>query len=322
MPAPRAGHAACGWGDRYVLVHGGFGADGEAVEEGGCVWRWDCEGLRWGKLRGDSQLGVGMRSRGGHWMVGDGGQGFLVVVGGRSTTGGGAGDGEGVGREAWMYDLHSMVWTELPSMPAVPLAAAYAAGRVYIISRDGDGDAGLGGVVHYLDMKDSETERARPGALVWESVSFPANPLAPGPKPRAGGALVPLSTGHGRVYLVYLFGCSEGDGAEKEYFSDIWTLQLPAHGRSAAAIKDKIREKLPRMDSGEFRWAEAEIVPTEQITGEGKMHPGPRGLFAADSCLDGQGIVLWGGMNAKGEEEGDGWVLRLAHGYADNDRWE
>jgi hypothetical protein len=221
-----------------------------------------------------------------------------------------------------MYDLHSMVWTELPRMPATPLAAAYAAGKVYIISRDGDGDAGLGGVVHYLDMKDSATERARPDGLVWESVSFPANPLAPGPKPRAGGALVPLSTGHGREYLVYLFGCSEGEGAAKEYFSDIWTLQLPAHGRSAAAIKDKIREKLPRMESGEFRWAEAEIVPTEQITGEGKMHPGPRGLFAADSCLDGQGIVLWGGVNAKGEEEGDGWVLRLAHGYADNDRWE
>jgi hypothetical protein len=180
----------------------------------------------------------------------------------------------------------------------------------------------LGGVVHYLDMKDSATERARPNALVWESVPFPANPLAPGPKPRAGGALVPLSTGHGREYLVYLFGCSEGDGEAKEYFSDIWTLQLPAHGRSAAAIKDKIREKLPRMESGEFRWAEAEIVPTEQITGEGKMHPGPRGLFAADSCLDGQGIVLWGGVNAKGEEESDGWVLRLAHGYADNDRWE
>ncbi|KAH6847628.1 hypothetical protein B0I37DRAFT_354350 [Chaetomium sp. MPI-CAGE-AT-0009] len=320
VPAARAGHAACARGIAMCwCTAGGGGCPGAGGGGGGCIWQWDCEGLRWGKLRGDSQLGVGpMRARWGHWMFADGGQGFLVVVGGRT---GGEGGGE-VEREAWMYDLESMVWTVLPSMPATPLAAAYAAGRVYVISRDGDGGSGLGGVVHYLDMKESVTERARPGALVWESVSFPANPLAPGPKPRAGGALVPLSTGHGREYLVYLFGCSQEEGAEREYFSDIWTLQLPAHGRSAAAVKDKIREKLPRMESGAFRWAEAEIVPTEQMTGEGKMHPGPRGLFAADSCFDGQGVVLWGGTNAKGEEEGDGWVLRLAHGYADNDRWE
>ncbi|KAK4033720.1 hypothetical protein C8A01DRAFT_39806 [Parachaetomium inaequale] len=319
VPSPRAGHAACSRGGRYLLIHGGRGANGKAVDEGNCIWQWDCEGLSWGKLRGDSQLGVGMAPRWGHWMFGDEEQGFLVVVGGRTAET--QSEEGGTEREVWMYDFERMVWTALPGMPAGPVAAAYAGGRVYIISRDGEGDVGLGGVVRYLDMRASPTEREKPRALVWESVSFPANPLAPGPKPREGGALVPLSTGHGREYLVYLFGCSEEE-AGKEYYSDIWTLQVPAHGRSAAAAKDKIREKLPGMESGEFRWAEAEIVPTEQMTAEGKVHPGPRGLFAADACLDGQGIVLWGGVNAKGEEEGDGWVLRLAHGYADNDRYE
>jgi hypothetical protein len=177
--------------------------------------------------------------------------------------------------------------------------------------------------VHFLDMKGSTVERENPGAVVWETVAFPANPLAPGPRPRAGGALVPLTTGYGREYLVYMFGCSEeGNGREKEFYSDVWTLQLPTHGRNPAAVKDKIREKLPGMESGELKWAEAEIVPTEQMTQEGKVHPGPRGLFGADSCLDGNGVVLGGGRNAKGETEGDGWILRLAHGYADNDRWE
>jgi hypothetical protein len=174
-------------------------------------------------------------------------------------------------------------------------------------------------VVHYLDMRSSTEERAKPGALVWQSVSFPANPVAPGPRPRAGGALVPLTTGHGREYLVYMLGCSEHDG---QYHSDIWTLQLPAHRHSAAAAKDKVKEKLPGTGSGEFRWAEAQLVPVEQMTEEGKAHPGPRGSFGADACLAGQGVVLWGGVNGKGETEGDGWLLRLAYGYADNDRWE
>ncbi|KAL2130633.1 hypothetical protein VTI74DRAFT_6134 [Chaetomium olivicolor] len=316
LPCARAEHAACAWGERYLLVHGGREADGRAIgEDGNCVWRWDCEKLSWGKLRGDSQLGREMGARWGHWMWSDEGQGFLVVVGGKG------GDGE-MEKEAWMYDMNAMVWTALPSLPAKPLAAAYAGGRVYVVSRDGEGDGGLGGMVHYLDMKDSATEREKPGALAWESVSFPANPLAPGPKPREGGALVPLTTGYGREYLVYLFGCSEGEGKEKEFFSDIWTLQVPSRGRSAAAAKDKVREKLPGIESGEFRWAEVEIIPTEQMTEEGKVHPGPRGLFGADTCLGGHGVVLWGGVNAKGEKESDGWILRLAHGYADNYRQE
>jgi hypothetical protein len=117
-----------------------------------------------------------------------------------------------------------------------------------------------------------------------------------------------------------LGGGSEGE--EQEYYSDIWTLELPAQRHSAAAAKDKVKQKLPGMESGEFQWAEAQLVPIEQITEEGKVHPGPRGAFGADGCLDGQGIVLWGGVNGKGETEGDGWLLRLAYGYADSDRWE
>ncbi|KAG7294083.1 hypothetical protein NEMBOFW57_004145 [Staphylotrichum longicolle] len=336
VPAPRAEHAACARaGGRFLLVHGGRDAAGHPVGggdgegEGNCLWQWDCEALSWEKLRGDTQLGAQMAPRWGHWLFagedgdGDDAQRFLVLVGGKSQAGSGGSGGE-TEREAWMYDLERRVWTALPGLPARPLAAAYVGGRVYIIAEDGGdkqgGGAVLGGVVHYLDMRASAAEREKPGALAWESVSFPANPLAPGPKPRTGGALVPLSTGHGREYLVYGFGCSEG--SEKHYFSDIWTLQLPARGRSAAAAKDTIRDKLPRMESGEFRWDEAEIVPIEQVTEEGKVHPGPRGLFGADRCLDGQGVVLWGGINAKEEKEGDGWLLRLAHGYADNDRWE
>ncbi|KAK4143421.1 uncharacterized protein C8A04DRAFT_37432 [Dichotomopilus funicola] len=332
VPLPRADHAACARGRRYLLIHGGrtTTSDGynKPVDEGNDIWQWDSQELTWSRLRGDSQLGKTMRPRWRHWMVGDGEQGFLVVVGGKG--GGGGGEGEGLEREVWMYDFESMVWTDLPAVPGRPLAVAYADGRVYAIAsgEKGVGKGGrteLGGVVYYLDMKESATEREKPGSLLWETVTYPANPLAPGPQPRAGGALVPLSTGHGREYLVYLFGRSEGSpavGAGEKYYSDIWTLQLPAHRRSAAAVKDTIREKLPRVESNEFRWAEAEIVPTEQLAEGGKVHPGPIAVFAVDSCLDGRGVVLWGGTNAKGEKQADGWVLRLAHGYADRDRYE
>ncbi|KAK4122000.1 hypothetical protein N657DRAFT_657498 [Parathielavia appendiculata] len=318
VPSPRADHAACArGGGRYLLIHGGRDAGDRSVGdgEGNCLWQWDCEELSWSKLRGNMQLGATMEPRFGHWMFCEDGQGdgFLVAVGGK-------GGGEEREREAWMYDFHGMVWTALPSVPGTPLAAAYVGGRVYAVSRDGEG--GMGEVIHLLHMRGSSEERSKPGALVWESVSFPTNSLAPGPTPRAGGALVPLATGHGREYLVYMLGCSEGDSEGKGYYSDIWTLQLPAHRHSAAAAADKMKERLPGMNSGEFHWAEVEIVPTEQMAEEGKVHPGPRCFFGADSCLDGQGVVLWGGVNGKGETEGGGWLLRLAWGYADHDRWE
>ena len=69
----------------------------------------------------------------------------------------------------------------------------------------------------------------------------------------------------------------------------------------------------------------AEVPDSAQ--GEGKAHPGPRAWMAADT-LDGtaswggvgkgevgleqgRGVVVWGGRNARGEVEGDGWVVRI-----------
>lgn len=81
------------------------------------------------------------------------------------------------------------------------------------------------------------------------------------------------------------------------------------------------------------------VIPTEQIPTqeqplqpgvtanaaagivEGKAHPGPRGWVGATVVRTpvvgvgvGEGparVVLWGGVNAKGEREGDGWVVEL-----------
>ncbi|KAL8875138.1 MAG: hypothetical protein Q9198_006461 [Flavoplaca austrocitrina] len=81
-----------------------------------------------------------------------------------------------------------------------------------------------------------------------------------------------------------------------------------------AGVKDKTRSMMG-ISTGEGTWAEVKVVPNEDGSGgletEGKSHPGPRGWFA--SCVlgkdfDGSGVVLWGGINAKGETEGEGWM--------------
>ncbi|KAK1757031.1 hypothetical protein QBC47DRAFT_174436 [Echria macrotheca] len=332
IPTPRSQHAACAR-DKYLIVHGGRDTQGKPIEEENCLWLWDTEKLVWTRLHSETQIGKAMTPRFGHSIFVDEQQDFLVLHGGHAPSelqhklvhdvdAPLSNPDLPTETETWLFDFTSDSWTALPRAPAPPVAAAYVDTTLYTISRT---DSPFSVVVNYLHLLHSPTEREKPGALVWKTLSMPTNPLTPGPRPRDGGALVPLNLGHGRQYLIYMFGCDEPKPDHPEsagFYSDIWSLQLPSHGLSAAKLKDKIRETLPGLDSGELSWAEVELVAAEQMVPEGKVHPGPRAFFGADSCLDGKGVVLWGGVNAKGEREDDGWVLSLAYGHADNDRWE
>ncbi|KAK4446484.1 hypothetical protein QBC34DRAFT_411301 [Podospora aff. communis PSN243] len=330
-PAPRAQHAACAKG-KYLIIHGGRDVQGSPIGEDNCLWLWDTEALQWSKLRGETQLGKVMAPRYGHHIFVDPAQDFLILHGGHTIQAlkkPHEGDSAPlsnpktpIDNETWLYDFDSRSWTVLPDSPSPAAAAAYADTTLYTISRS-TSSPDLSGSVNYLRLLNSPTEREKPGALTWKTHTFPTNPLTPGPHPREGAALVPLSTGHGRHYLVYMFGCADAGKLSPEgFYSDIWTLQLPSHGFTAAAAKDKIRDKLLHHSSGTFSWASAELIATEQMHPDGKVHPGPRALFGADSCFDGKGVLFWGGINAKGEREADGWILALAYGYADNDRFE
>ncbi|KAK4223682.1 hypothetical protein QBC38DRAFT_43847 [Podospora fimiseda] len=301
QPSPRAEQAACAF-HKFIMIHGGRDAASNPIDnEENVIWLWNTDSLSWSKLRGDTQLYKSMAPRYGHHIFCDEKQGFILLVGGQA-------DAESINREAWIYDLNQRVWSALPDAPGRPLAAAYTSHTLYIMTEEHG--------MQYLDVKATATEREKP--LEWARLDDEPAP-APRPIVREGGALVPIATGHGREYLIYLFGGQPGE----KYYSDIWALQLPSTGYSGAAIKDKIRDKvLPKqVKSGEGSWAEVEILPMQQteIT-SGKVHPGPRGQFGAGR-VD-KGVVVWGGVNAKGETEGDGWVVRVATGVADEDRFE
>ncbi|KAF3770598.1 hypothetical protein M406DRAFT_271856 [Cryphonectria parasitica EP155] len=304
VPSPRKNHAACVRG-KYLLVHGGSDESGAPIDEDACIWTWDSETLRWAKIHAATQIGKTLTPREGHAIFVDEKQDILVLHGGRTAS--------GQTGETWLYDFDAVAWTQLPSSPA-PFAgvSTFVDGTLYGISTDSE----LGGIIHVLRLGSNATERAKPDALKWDKVDFPTNPLAPGPKSRTGASLLPVSTGYGRHYLLYLLGRKGGqdDGGEQQplFRPDVWSLQVPSRGFSAAAVKDAIRDKLPgSVESGTYSWAEVEIVPTEQLEHEGKVHPGPRGFFGASPCADGKAVVFWGGLNAKEEQEADGWILRI-----------
>lgn len=242
-------------------------------------------------------------------------QDIVIVHGGRTSQ------SADVQKDTWLFDFASRSWTQLPEAPAAASVAAFTEGKLYTITGENDVSSEL----HVLDIGSSEAER-KGKTLAWQTISFPTNPLTPGPRPREGSALLPISTGLGRQYLVYLFGCrkiSDSESKEAEtsspFYSDIWTLQLPSKSPAPtswtdfkpAVIKDAIREKLG-YDTGMHSWAEVDVEPTEQLGHEGKVHPGPRGFFGADVTGDGKNVVLWGGLNVKDEKESDGWLLTLS----------
>ncbi|KAK5188065.1 hypothetical protein LTR16_008823, partial [Cryomyces antarcticus] len=173
--------------------------------------------------------------------------------------------------EVWSLDLGKLLWTALPSLPDATPSTTHSnlvitGDTIHIIT----GETNTGSSIHHLSLKS--TADTKPPS--WQTTPFPTNPLTPGPRPRTGAALVPLATGQGRHYLLYLFGSrSVSTGEEPEYWSDMWTYQLPSTSYAPANLKDTIREKLG-FETGGNTWAEVEVKPRDEETmTEGKIHP-------------------------------------------------
>lgn len=141
--------------------------------------------------------------------------------------------------------------------------------------------------------------------------------------------MMPVTTGNGREYLLYFLGekaatTQPAEPAEKEeertdkdeptFWSDSYSYQVPAIPVTAAGIKDATRQAMG-IATGEDTWAEVKVeagIESKEKDSEGKAHPGPRGWFA--SCIvpsQPGSVVLWGGVNGKGETEGDGWLVDI-----------
>ena len=358
VPGSRSGHSACAIGER-IYVYGGQGSGVDALDEKGRVWVFDTNSLHWsyinpkphdtypspryhaGSVASEHPLPAGSDGR----LKAIGAQiqetisktvpslvkkpsppadphGTIFISNGLSST------GSDTLTDVWAFTVASQTWTELPTTPAKlfsPPSLTLAQGRLYLITSSSE----IESEIHHLPIpksllheSDSKVEGSETESLSsWDTVPFPTNPIAPGPRRRKGAGLLPISTGNGRSYLLYFLGekaSTSSEPASQEtttptFWSDAFSYQPPASAPSPAGVKDSTRSTLG-VSTGEGTWAEVKVIANEEGRGkleeEGKSHPGPRGWFGND-VIDGADVVLWGGIDGRGETEGDGWIISV-----------
>lgn len=289
VPAPRWSHAACARRDT-IIIHGGQGEQGQPPDESHCLWEWDSTAVRWSTI---TTAGEGPASRHDHQLFYDPTYDILVLHGGSE---------EGKPAQAsWLFDFESRNWSEIPPPPVVSSLAQYVNGTMYCIGSETD----LNGSIYSLRLASSKDEN---NTSEWDKVDFPTNPLATGPRLSLGGRLVPVSTGAGRHYLFWLCGIGNTGSSGMVLPSTMWSLQLPSGPLTGAGIKDAIRNTIPGIESGVFRWHEVEISFAE----DGKLSDDMRTFYGIDRCLDGKGAVVWGGRAGGGSGcLADGWLLKF-----------
>lgn len=317
IPAARSKHAACAFRGN-ISVYGGCDERGELIDEKSAVWLFSPERKSWDMLASVNEHAAPGPRHNAQLFANDT---HVLLFGGVDGSGDNASD-------LWQFDIASRTWAQLPTAPIAASNAALMNGELWLIS----GSDPLSSQIHHLNISSSQKE------MSWESFTFPTNPLAPGPRARREGALLPISTGYGRNYLVYLLGACNYEPAtsttepedlahsrEITQFSDTWVLQIPSSDLEAkpalslkeaikpAKIKDAIRSAIGA-ETGHLTWSEAVVqVPADKELEDenGKLHPGPRAFFGADVMETGNSVVFWGGMDAKGERIGDGWVAKF-----------
>jgi hypothetical protein len=355
VPTPRAGHSACRVGEKW-FVFGGKGNDGQVLKEEGRVWVFDTTTLKWGYFNPTGAIYPDPRfyhaSASIEQPLPPGQDGKLHALGSQIqesisqtlpkliskpsppvelygtlfiSSGVSSPTSEPL-EDNWAFTIASQTWSQLPSISfdfLSPPRLATANNHLYLIT----GSAEVASEIHQLPIPRQilhgnygDTDIPSEPPSPWLAVPFPTNPLIPGPRPRKGAGLLPITTGNGRFYLLYLFGekasttSSANEGELRTFWSDIFSYQLPASTASAASIKDATRSTMG-IGTGEGTWAEVNVIANEegskQSGAEGKSHPGPRGWFGSDVIGRGD-VVLWGGINGKEEVEGDGWIIHVS----------
>lgn len=295
-PSKRFAHAATVV-KGSIYVFGGC-SETDILPERDCFWRFDSETLRWSNLA-HQEGSISPEPRYFHSAVSN--DKTIVICGGVSVS------SSISSNDVWAFDINEQKWKNLLSFGAYenspPPSMTLTDDTLYVI----DHTLKLETVIHTLALHTAEA--------TWQSITIPAQ--VANPLPRQGAGLIPVSTGMGRQYLLYMLGekvemghpQSESKLEENEFWSGLWSYQIDSMKGSLARAKDVTKEKLG-MDSERATWAEVEIKPSSEEGKQGKSHPGPRGQFAIDR-LDQKTVVLWGGVNPKGDVEGDGWIIAL-----------
>ena len=249
--------------------------------------------------------------------------GTLIIHGGKSSS--------GALNDTWIFDIGSRTWTSGPSLPADnPSSSTLALSNdvLYTVTSTSD----FAQSIHSLALKPQGL-KLLPAQTEWTTITIPTNPLTPGPLARTGAPLAPITTGSGRLYLLYLMGerlhppsankDPNQESAPATLLSDAHLYGLPSSLTTASGLKDSIRSTVG-LSTPSQSWEEAGVDANlegakSEEKGEGKAHPGPRAWMAFDGLRysslavkeQGHGVVIWGGRNARGEVEGDGWVVRI-----------
>ena len=264
------------------------------------------------------------------------GQGTIFIHGGASSV-----ESHSTLRDSWAFDVERRVWTRLPDAPdpgpsevANEGKLAYVDGRLW---RLGDGF----GRAMYLELPKNHSPDA---ATKWQVISFGTEATdpdgaAPGPDPapdtkdasslpmpRISASVLPVTTGSGRVYLLYFMGQELKTGVT----NDFWSFQIPSEENTASSLKDTIRDAIASKakkswSSGKFSWAKCEIeieAGSDQEKKDKKEESTvtwPEGeelhALASDIWADqgGNVFVIWGGKRGERADTAvdGGWVVTV-----------
>lgn len=187
-PVSRTKHAACAF-HGSIAVYGGCSEKGDLIDEKSSIWLFSPERKAWDLLAPSSaEPTPGPRHSAQLFAQ----EGNIILFGGVDGSSSHASD-------LWQFDVASRSWSQLPTAPVATSNATLANGQLWLIS----GSDPMSSQLHHFDISASNDKDS------WESFTFPTNPMAPGPRARHDGALLPISTGWGRNYLIYLFGARD-----------------------------------------------------------------------------------------------------------------
>ncbi|KAH0362807.1 galactose oxidase, partial [Aureobasidium melanogenum] len=204
--------------------------------------------------------------------------------------------------ELWTFDIASRTWSQLPTPPATHIAdtspsITFHYNRLYLVSRSS---------THYLDLSftspsytDSPTTGPTPlGPWNYLPSDKPALP----PTRENSAALLPITTGQGRNYLLHLTPTM------------LSSLQLSSSSTTAASLKDRARDAISKKNATN-EWAEVRYFTAEGVMiqeGQKDRGIGGRTGFGAAKVeeIDGGCVFVWGGV-VDGKVRGDGLMIEV-----------